>query len=397
MVSVCFYFQVHQPSRLRKYQVFDIGKNHDYFDHDKNESICKKISQNCYLKTNKIMLDLIKANKGKFKISFSITGSAIEQFENYAPEVIDSFKELAKTGCVEFIAETYYHSLSFVYSKDEFKRQVEMHQKKIEELFGVKPKIFRNTELIYNNELAQTCEEMGFEGIFAEGADHILGWRSPNYLYLPSRCKKIKTFLKNYKLSDDLAFRFSNKNWEEWPLNPEKYAKWICGLKDTGEIINLFMDYETFGEHQWEESGIFDFLKLMPHAILEKNIDFVLPSEAIERFKGKGELDIPNYISWADNERDISAWVGNPMQENAVKELYMLEEDVKKSNDKKLIEDWSKLTTSDHLYYMCTKHLDDGNVHSYFNPYDSPYEAFILFMNVLNDVILRINSTKSND
>jgi alpha-amylase len=392
LVSVCFYFQVHQPYRLRKYQVFDIGNNQNYFDDHKNREICIKVANKCYLPVNKIMLDLIKHFKGKFKIAYSITGTVLEQFEEYCPEVITSFQELAKTGCVEFISETYYHSLSYLYSKQEFKEQVEMHKKKIKKLFNQDPKIFRNTELIFNNELAKFVEDMGYEGIIAEGADHILGWRSPNFLYKAVSTNKIKLLLKNYKLSDDIAFRFSNKGWEEWPLTTDKFCQWINAVNGNGEVINLFMDYETLGEHQWEDTGILEFVKHLPNELL-KNSDnnFLTPSEVVKKYPIRGEVDMHNFVSWADIERDLSAWLGNPMQDNSMSELYLIENKIKETKDKKLIENWRKLTTSDHFYYMCTKWFADGDVHKYFNPYDSPYESFIAFMNILNDMILRIN------
>ncbi len=391
MVSVCFYFQVHQPFRLRHYTVFDINNSHDYFDDAKNREICRKVAKKCYLPANALILDLIKKTEGRFRVAYSISGVALEQFEKYAPEVIDSFKGLAKTGHVEFLSETYYHSLSYLYSKEEFKEQVAMHKKKIRELFGYDPVVFRNTELIYNNELANYIENMGYKGILAEGADHILGWRSPNFLYRPVTTKKIKLLLKNYKLSDDIAFRFSNRGWEEWPLTADKFAQWVSAINGNGEVVNLFMDYETLGEHQWEDTGIFEFLRHLPYEILKHpDNNFLTPREVIDSYEVKAELDVHNFISWADIERDLSAWLGNKMQQNAISELYMLEADIKKSNDKKLIDDWRKLQTSDQFYYMCTKWFSDGDVHKYFNPYDSPYEAFIAFMNVLNDITLRL-------
>jgi alpha-amylase len=393
MVSVCFYFQVHQPWRVGRYTVFDIGKNHHYFDDKKNEEVCRKVAKKCYLPANALMLDLIKRHNGNFKISYSITGTAIEQFEQYTPEVIESFKKLNDTGCVEFLSETYYHSLSYLYSKEEFRRQVMMHKKKIKELFGQTPKVFRNTELIYNNELAHFIEGMGYKGIIAEGADHILGWRSPNFLYQPVTCSKIKLMLKNYKLSDDIAFRFSNRGWEEWPLTAEKFAKWVSAVNGNGETVNLFMDYETIGEHQWEDTGIFEFLRHMPDYVMRHpDNNFLTPSEVIAKYPVRAELDIHNFISWADIERDLSAWLGNKMQQNAIKELYMLEKEVIASGDEGLIKDWRRLTTSDHFYYMCTKWFADGDVHKYFNPYESPYEGFIAFMNIMNDIILRLKS-----
>jgi len=391
MTSVCIYFQVHQPFRMTSYRVFDIGKHANYFDEKKNEEITKKVAAKCYLPANKLMLDLIAKTNGKFKIAYSISGTALEQFERYAPEVIESFKELAKTGCVEFLGETYYHSLSFLYSQKEFEEQVKKHDKKIKELFGQRPRVFRNTELIYNNELGKFAEKMGYKAVLAEGWDRILEWRSPNFVYMPVGTKKIKLLLKNYKLSDDIAFRFSNRDWVEWPLTAEKFAAWISAIQ--GQTINLFMDYETIGEHQWKETGIFDFLKCLPFELLKySHIEFKTPSEVAD-MNAVATLDIPNTISWADMERDLSAWTGNKMQQSALQELYKLESAIKKSSDKKLLEDWRKLQTSDHFYYMCVKYFSDGDVHKYFNPYDTPYESYIAFMNILNDLAIRIKKT----
>ena len=393
MADVCFYFQVHQPFRLKKFSVFDIGNSTDYFDSKKNEEIMKKVAKKCYLPTNKVMLDLINKHDGKFKIAYSITGNAIEQFEKYSPEVLDTFKELASTKCVEFLSETYYHSLSYLYSKQEFKDQVDMHRKAMKRHFGVKPKIFRNTELIYNNELANYVEKLGYKGILAEGADHILGWKSPNFVYKPKTARKMKLLLKNYKLSDDVAFRFSNKGWEEHPLTAKKYADWLSAVE--GDTINLFMDYETFGEHQWEDTGIFKFLEHLPTELLKKGIGFHRPSELLKN-DAKDEIDVHNLISWADVERDLSAWLGNKMQQSAIAELFSLRTQVLRSNDKELIDKWRKMTTSDHFYYMCTKWFNDGDVHKYFNPYDNPYDAFITFMNIMNDLIVRIKGEDLN-
>ncbi len=391
MVSVCFYFQVHQPYRLRKYPVFDVGHNHNYFDDHKNKEVFDKVAKKCYLPANKVMLDLIRGFDGKFKISYSLSGVFIDQMEEYNPKVLESFIELAKTGCVEMLDETYYHSLSFFYSKNEFKEQVEKHNKKVKQLFKLKPKVFRNTELIFNNEVANIVEKMGYKGILAEGADHVLGWRSPNFVYRPKTTNKIKLLLKNYRLSDDIAFRFSQQSWEGFPLTAPKFADWVSAANGNGNLINLFMDYETFGEHQWEDKGIFDFLRHLPGEILKHpDNNFITPSEAISNYEPVGELDIHSPVSWADVERDTSAWLGNRMQQEAIHQIYLIESAIKEKKDPKLLDDWRRLQTSDHFYYMCTKWFNDGDVHKYFNPYDSPYDSFIAFMNVMNDIKLRI-------
>lgn len=385
MASICFYFQVHQPYRLRRYSVFDTDQK--YFDDYKNGEICRKVAHKCYLPANRLMLDLIRQYGGRFRIAYSLTGLIIDQFQQYSPEVIETFQQLNETGCVEFLAETYYHSLSFLYSRAEFAEQVRMHQDRIETLFGQHPTIFRNTELVYNNDLAHYVEDMGFKGILCEGADHVLGYRSPNYLYRAPNTRQIVVLLKNYRLSDDVAFRFSNRGWAEWPLTAEKFTRWVDQVNGNGYTVNLFMDYETLGEHQWADTGIFDFLRHLPHEILKHpDNNFKTPSELIAAYPVSGEYDVPHMISWADTERDLSAWLGNAMQSNALHELYRMEQEVKSANDPQLLHDWRRLQTSDHFYYMCVKYFSDGDVHKYFNPYETPYDSYINFMNVLDNM-----------
>ncbi len=396
MVAICFYFQLHQPYRLRKYPVFDIGHNKNYYDDTKNIGILNKIKEKCYLPANKLMLDLINKTDGKFKVAYSITGVLLEQLAVNAPEVIQSFQDLSKTGNVEFLSETYYHTLSYLCSKDEFKEQISMHKKLMKRLFHQNPKVFRNTELVYNNEIASYIEKLGYKGILAEGADYILGWRSPNYVYKPVNTNKIKLLLKNYKLSDDIAFRFSEPSWKEYPLTADRYANWISSINGAGDVVNLFMDYETLGEHQWESTGIFKFFEHLPFELLKHpDNKFMTPSEVIDNHPAISEIDIHNIISWADIERDLSAWLGNKMQNFAIYKLYEIEQNVKSLNNNKILEDWRRLQTSDLFYYMCTKWFNDGDVHKYFNPYDSPHDAFITFMNVLEDLKLRIKKEKT--
>lgn len=400
MSSVCLYFHVHQPYRVGEYRYFDIGRHAEYFTGVGpslgNEEVLRKVIQKCYLPTNAVLLDLLKEYP-EFRVSFSITGVLLEQLEKYSPDALISFQKLTDTGRVEIISETYYHSLAFLYSPEEFERQIELHNKKIKKTFGQIPKVFRNTELIYNNDLAKAVGQMGYKGILAEGADHILGWRSPNFLYKPANVDGVVLLLKNYKLSDDIAFRFSSRQWKEYPLTADKFASWVGRINGNGEVVNLFMDYETFGEHQWEDTGIFDFLRSMPGEILKHpDNDFVTPSEAIARYSPVGEIDSPNFFSWADVERDLSAWLSNEMQNDAARKLYALEDQVYKSKDNKIIEDWRRLTTSDHFYYMCTKWFADGDVHAYFSPYESPYDAFRYYMNALKDLELRLNSNTAN-
>ncbi len=389
MASVVFYFQVHQPFRLRRYSIFDKGT--DYFDEQANAEICRKVASKCYMPANELMAKLIRVHEGRFRISYSLTGMAIEQFGLYCPEVLDSFAELAETGCVEFMAETYYHSLAFLYRRDEFIDQVKTHRRKITELFGQTPRVFRNTELTYNNDMAEVVEEMGFEALLTEGADHILGYRSPNFIYHPPNCPDLRMMLKNYRLSDDIAFRFGDRGWSEWPLTTEKFAGWVDRINGNGYVCNLFMDYETFGEHQWEDTGIFQFLRALPGTIMgTSDNDFLTVSEAFGRYPVSGELDVPHMISWADTERDLSAWLGNSMQANALYETYAIADEIRNCGDETLLEDWRKLQTSDHFYYMCTKYFADGDVHKYFNPYQSPYDSYINYMNILDSIRSRL-------
>jgi alpha-amylase len=390
MVSVCFYFQVHQPHRMRHYRVFDIGKNQDYFDIEKNKQILRKVSDKCYVPATRMILELLQKHP-EFKVCFSFSGTVLEQLEEHGKEALELFKEVVKTGRAEILSETYYHSLSALYSKEEFLKQIQDHKKIVKRIFNYEPKVFRNTELIYNNEIANIIEKQGYEGIITEGADHILGWKSPNFVYSPVGTKKIKLLMKNYKLSDDIAFRFSSREWKEWPLTAEKFTQWVSAVNGNGTNINLFMDYETFGEHQWEDTGIFNFMRKLPEEILRHpDNNFKTPSELIEEYEHVGHIDIHHPISWADMERDISAWVGNPIQDSAIRSLYLMEKIVYDTGDEGIISDWKKLTTSDHFYYMCTKWFNDGDVHKYFSPYESPYDSFVNFMNILEDIRLRI-------
>lgn len=388
--SVCLYFQVHQPNRLRQYRFFDIGKNSHYYDDFTNRTILRRIAQKCYLPMNELLLQQIEEQKGAFKVAFSITGTALEQFDRYCPEVLDSFKKLAATGCVEFLSETYYHSLSSLASESEFKHQVAKHKEAIEKYFGVTPTTFRNTELIYSDSIANMVGDLGFKTILTEGAKHVLGWQSPNYLYKATTKKNQKLLLRNSGLSDDIAFRFSNKGWENWPLTTDKFVSWL--KSGDGEIVNLFMDYETFGEHQAASTGIFDFMKYLPAAVLaDGEFEFVTPARAARKHKPVAPLCIPDAISWADEERDTSAWLGNELQNEAFNKLYSLSEKLAILNDAELWSDFGHLQESDHFYYMCTKYFSDGAVHKYFNPYDTPFEAFINYMNVLSDFMLRVD------
>ncbi len=384
MKSVCVYFQVHQPNRLKQYSFFDIGKDHFYEDDLLNEQVLHKVSDKCYLPANAMFLDLIQKHNGQFKIAYSLSGVLIEQLEQHRPDVLESFKALANTGCVEFLSETYYHSLSYLYSKEEFERQIEIHKERIQRHFGQTPKVFRNTELIYNNDLAEYIEGMGFNGILSEGVNWFLNGRTPNVLYRAPKSNKIKVLLKNHKLSDDVAFRFSNTAWVDYPLTPQKFTNWI--MEEEGDVVNLFMDYETIGEHHWVETGIFDFWSSLPDVLLKSGLALKTPSEVINSYKVKDQYDVHESISWADSERDLSAWLGNTMQSEAVRKIYQLEKAVLQSKNIGLVHVWRKLQTSDHFYYMCTKYFGDGAVHDYFSPYASPYDGYIYFMNAVSDL-----------
>jgi len=395
MLSVCLYLHVHQPLRIKKYRIFDIGKDHSYFndasDSDlNNKRVLAKIVKKSYLPTNDILLQLL-GRYPSFKFAFSFSGILLSQLERDFPEAIASFKKLIDSGRVEILADTFYHSLAFFYSKAEFERQIALHEKKTRQIFGQTPKVLRNTELSYTNELAKWAENAGYKGILAEGWDPVLGWRSPNFVYSPKGCKRIKVLLKNYRLSDDIAFRFSERSWAGWPLDASKFASWVASVHGNGNTVNLFMDYETFGEHQWEETGIFEFLRALPGEILKHpDTTFKTPQETVGEYPAVGEIDVPHILTWADTERDLSAWTGNSMQQSAIRYIYNLEKEILKSRAKSLIEDWRRLQTSDHFYYMCTKWFADGDVHKYFNPYESPYDAFISYMNAVNDLKLRI-------
>lgn len=394
--GITLYLHVHQPWRVRDYTIFDTAASHEYFNGNEendrnNRRVFEKVADKSYRPMN-ALLETLLAENPEFKVSFSITGTFLEQAEAWAPDVIESFQRIVATGRAEIVSETYYHSLAFFYSLPEFERQVAMHRDKIRELFGVETRVFRNTELAYNDNLAKWADEYGFSGILAEGWDPILDWRSPNYVYQPPNTHDIRLLLKNYRLSDDIAFRFSNKNWSEWPLSTDRYIEWVeASIGEDAPMANLFMDYETFGEHQWADTGIFDFFGDFVRGWCKRyDHTFYTVSEAIESAKPAGELSMPHTVTWADSERDLTAWLGNRLQDEAMRFLYELEDDIIMTGDTDLIDDWRKLQTSDNAYYMCTKWWSDGDVHAYFSPYDSPYDAFLAYMNALRDVRFRL-------
>jgi len=393
MTSICIYFEVHQPTRLNRFSVFNVGKNSDplstYFNNELNFWIFEKVAKKCYIPTNKILLNLINESDGNFRISFSLTGTFVEYCEKYMPSLLDSFKDLFATGAVDLIEETYFHSLSSLYDDlDEFEEQVTMHNEMIKRIFNYKPRVFRNTEAIFDNRIAKKISEMGYKGILTEGTEKILDWRSPNYIYKPVNAD-IKVLLRNYTLSDDVGFRFSARGWPGYPLTADKYANWLASCQ--GDLINLFIDYETFGEHHWIETGIFDFLDNLPNEVMKhRHLDFVTVSEAVERYEPVGEINVPWAISWADADRDVSTWLGNNMQIACFNEIKEIGKAIKQKNDKEFLYIWRLLQTSDHLYYLSTKGMQDGAVHAYFSPYSGPYEGFINYMNILQDLKQRI-------
>jgi len=393
MKSVCLFFQVHQPFRHRHYRFFDIGNDHYYYDDYSNETIMRRIAEKCYLPTNQLLLKLTDQLEGKFKVAFSITGLALQQFELYAPEVIESFKKLAKTGCVEFLSETYSHSLASLNDPEIFKKQVQLHDQLIFKLFGHHPRVFRNTEMIYSDEIGAQIADMGFQAMLTEGAKHVLGWKSPNFLYVNAINPRLKILMRNFKLSDDISFRFSNSNWSEYPLTTEKFVSWLEKLDQKEEVVNLFLSYESFGERQPKESGIFAFLEHLPRKIIESpGLKFATPFEIVEEIQPISAVSVPHPISWADEERDLTAWIGNAMQKEAFAKLNNLGKQMEKCSDTTLNKDWNFLQGSDHFYYMSTKYFSNGEVHRSFNPFGSPYEAFINYMNVLSDFKIRLNS-----
>ncbi len=390
MKAICFYFQIHQPFRLKRYRFFDIGNDHYYYDDFANDDIITRIAHNSYIPAAESLLRMIEQTKGAFRCALSVTGVALEQIEQYVPEFLDLLKKLADTGKVEFLAETYDHSLASLSDPEEFRLQVKLHSDKIKELFGQTPKVFRNSELIYSDEIAPQVLAMGFKGCITEGAKHILGWKSPDYVYCAASAPKLKLLLKNDKLSDDISSRFSDTNWNEYPLTADKYIGWIADTPQEEQVFNLFMNLETFGEFQRRETGIFQFLEALPRFAAERGVQFMTPSEAVKTFKAVGELSVPFPMSWADEARDTSAWLGNKLQNEAFSKLYSIAERVRLCDNRQLKQDWGRLQASDHLFYMSTKHFADGSSHAAFSPYETPFQAFTNYMNVLADFIVRV-------
>jgi alpha-amylase len=381
--ELCLYCQVHQPYRVRRYRVFDVGTGADYFDDARNREILRRVADKCYLPATRLLTDAVARSEGRFKLALSLSGTLLEQLAAWAPDALEAFQRLVATGGVEILGETYYHSLAALTDPEEFGTQVALHRDTVIRLFGRQPTVFRNTELIYDDAIAPQVQRMGYTGMLVEGAERALGWRSANHVYEAASAPGLRLLPRNYRLSDDVGFRFSNREWDGWPLTADRWASWVAG--SGGRSTHIFLDYETFGEHQWAETGIFEFLRHLPAELDRRGIRCVHPSELAARAP-VGTLSFPTPTSWADVERDTSAWLGNRMQRAAHERLYRLGREIRAGGDAHRLDAWRRLTTSDHCYYMCTKWFADGDVHKYFNPYESPYDAFVAFMNVLTDL-----------
>lgn len=384
MRNICFYFQIHQPLRLKRYRFFEIGQDHYYYDDFQTEDRIRTLVEQSYLTANRTISEMIRSSNGKFKCAFSISGVALEQLEQYAPEVIDSFKELANTGSVEFLGETYAHSLSSIYDTNEFESQIKAHADKIESLFGHRPTAFRNSELIYSDEIGEIISKAGFKVMLIDEAKHILGWKSPNFVYNHSYISKFKLLIRNQKFSDDIGFRFSHNNWQDYPLTAEKFIGWLAAMPENEKLVNLWMSYESFGLYQPAFTGIFDFLKALPYHAMEQKMSFVTPTEAAKKNESAGAITTPYPISWAGHEKDLSPWTGNDLQQEALNKLYAVGERVRLCQDKSLQHDWLMLQSTDHFRYMSHKDAVGTN-------FDNAYEAFMNYMNVLADFLERVD------
>ena len=399
MKAICFYFEVHHPEQLRQYHFFDIGKQHDYFDYYRNRTEIEQLARECYLPANALLLELIERYRGRFKVAFSLSGSAIELLELHAPEVIHSFQALARTGQVEFLCEPYAHSLSSLSADtNEFERDVKRHIQRIEALFGQTPVTFRNTSLIYSDSIGERIARLGFHTILTEGAKHILGWRNPNFVHHHPNDEKVKILLKNAKLSDDISLRFSSKDWNEYPLTAEKYAHWLKDSLRDSDVVNLFMHYQALGKYNTPDSGIFDFLRYLPQYVLDDpQYAFMTPKEVVATFVPKEAIYVPNPISWTDEERDITSWLGNELQQNAFEELFALSGKVEATADEAIERTYSRLQCSNHFNYMSTKFIPVEQRLKKVSPYPSPYDAYINYMNVLSDFTLEVDKALSKE
>jgi alpha-amylase len=390
MPSVNLSFKIHIPYRLQKIDTSCLAYN-KYFDSDANKKAVDKFSDECFLPANEILLSQLKTHKGKFKVSFSISGTAIELLQEYRPDVINSFKQLVKTGCVEFYAETYYNSLSWLYSRDEFRRQIQKHHELVKDLFGAEPVVFRNTELIYNNDLSKFIAELGYKGILCEGLERILNGRTPNQTYAAPGNGDFGLLLRNVGLSDDIAFRFDDPNWSEQPLTAEKYAGWLHKLGENTCNVNLFFDYETFGIHKKPGAGIFKFLEYLPsHVLADEKWTFATPSEALDSCYPRDIYDVPKTISWEDKGRECCVSCENRMQNNTLRKIFSIEKMVHQSNIPGALECWGRLQSADHFYYMCNDGRDSNDAYRMLNPFGTVEEAYENYKNAVTDFEIRL-------
>ena len=394
MPALCLCFTIHEPYQLRRYTVFDMGQSSVYEDDDRNCEAVLRASRLCYLPACEMLLKLVRRFEGAFVVSLCVSGTALDLFEQYAPEVTESLCALAATGCVEFVAETSAHSLAFLYSREEFDRQVKAQSARLKKLVGKKPTAFMHTECVFNNDLAAALQQLGFKTALAQGTDHVLGWRSPNWVYRPVSAPKMQLLLRNAALSDDLSLRFGDRTWSGWPLTADKYASWLHSLADTADIINIYNDIHIFGLRHAPDTGILDFMAALPAALLaDSRFSFVTPSSLPAKLKPAGEVDVPQFMSWEDNGNDLTSWLGNDMQKDAIHALYGLAARVRACGDKMLLHDYARLQTADHFRYMSTRWFS-GPRNDRPNPFDSPYDAYITYMNVLADFELRLDAAE---
>lgn len=401
MIPVCLYFQVHQPYRLGRFGYFDVGQGRGYFDGDANRALLARVAEKCYRPATAMLGRLLERHPG-FAAAFSLSGCVLEQLRDFQPDVLERFRELASTGRVEFLAETSHHSLAWLTSRHEFEEQVALHARLLREEIGAVPSVFRNTELLYSDGLARWAETRGYAAVLADGVEALLGERPPHHIYRAPTPRGLPLLLRDFRMSDDIAFRFSDRTWNEYPLTAAKYDRWMAGL--SGDVLPLFMDFETFGEHQWKETGIFEFFEDWvglyqgdpgrDRRLGQTGARFVTPSQAVEAFPRHETLSAPRVLSWADETRDLAAWQGNELQRDALSRLFALEARVRASGSDSILRDFRRLTTSDHFYYMATSSASDAAVHEYFSPWDSPYEAYMTFIHVVSDLGHRLGQVR---
>ena len=397
MKTICFYLNVHQPIRLRTYRFFDIGASDYYFDDYQNRYIVRRMSERSYLPMNNLLMQLIEKYEGKFKLALSISGVTLDLFEKYAPDTLESFKRLVATGCVEIVGETYAHSFASLFKKAEFERQVKLQNQALKKHFGVKPKVFCNSELVYSDEIGAMVADLGFKAVITEGAKHILGWKSPNFVYANALNDKLAVLLRNYSLSEDIVMRFSNKQWSEYPLTAEKYVSWMLATGEGQQCINLCMDYEAFGDHHTADTGIFDFMQALPQQVFNsQQLQFGTPSEVVAQNKPVAAIHVPLPISWIDEERALTRWTVNDLQRDAFDKLYNLQIPLRSKNQT-LQEAYMAMQDCSNFYYMNMGNLAVDMTNKYTNPYGSAYQAYINYMNIISDMQIRTGKTRKKD